>query len=147
MVAVAAAVFLCLSLGFHAGKEASIKYRDVAASSLSGCTQREGPGDVNQNCIRIDYTGNFVEQINGYIQSGKAPFFPQGVCDIDVVMWGQPMDGPPFRVTHHASGCSEISRGAFYKIAKPLVPGSQVCSRTLWQNSWSTPACVTVQHP
>jgi hypothetical protein len=124
-----------------------MKYRDVAASSVGGCTQREGPGDLNQNCIRIDFTGNFVEQIYGYIQSGKYPLLPQGVCDISVEMWGQPMDGPPFRVTHQAPGCSEISRGAIYKIAKRLVPGSQVCSRTLWQNSWSNPACVGVQHP
>jgi len=133
--------------GIISEREVVTEYRTVAASSDGGCTLRDGPGDLNQNCIRVDYTKNFVEQIYGYIQSGKAPALPTTVCDISVEMWGTPVNGPPFRVTHQASGCSEVSRGATYRIGKALVPGSQVCSRTLWQNSWSSPACVEVRHP
>jgi hypothetical protein len=55
----------------------SVEYRTVAASVDGGCTLRDGPGDLNQNCIRVDFTGNFVEQVEGYIQSGKAPLLPQ----------------------------------------------------------------------
>jgi hypothetical protein len=128
-------------------KGSSVEYRTVAASVDGGCTLRDVPGDLNQNCIRVDFTGNFVEQIYGYIQSGKAPMLPQTVCDITVEMWGQPMSGPPFRVSHQGAGCSEISRGVYYKVQKALVPGSSVCSRSLWQNSWSSPACIEVRHP
>lgn len=115
----------------------------VAEYAKGGCTMRDGPGDFAQNCITIYYTGARVNKIEGGIQAAKAPAFPATVCNATFEMWGQLASGRTYRVSHPASECSAFHLGVTASdVNEVFQSGTTICSRSLWENKWSNPACV-----
>lgn len=121
----------------------SSRTRLVAEYSHSGCTMRDGPGDFAQNCFSVTYSGPAVHKLWSYIQAAKFPGFPATVCSATFEVSGQLANGTPYRSSKVVSGCGAISSGVTLEgLNLVFKPGTTICSRSLWQGSWSSPACV-----
>ncbi len=117
---------------------------DVQPHTASGCTTRNGPGDFNQNCIDVIGQGIFVDSIRGFMAS-STDSAPVQFCNVTVNVFGTLTGGVPYNET----GTAECGTGAawvdFYPRAE-FVPNSMVCSRTLFADEWSNPACIEVYY-
>jgi hypothetical protein len=116
--------------------------RLAAEYAHGGCTMRDGPGDFAQNCFTIFYTGPVVNKLWSYIQSAKFPAFPATVCNATFEISGQLANGGPYNFSKAVQGCSAITNGVVLEnLNLTFKPGSLICGRSLWQGSWSNPAC------
>lgn len=137
----AGVVAITLALSVHPVGEPTVER--AAQYSNGGCTMRDGPGDFAQNCFTVTYSGPTVLKLWSYIQAVKYPAFPATVCEATFEVWGTLSSGAPYRYSKVARGCSAISNGlGFEGLNLVFKPGSTICSRSMWQNSWSNPACV-----
>ncbi len=117
--------------------------QEVAEYANGGCTMRDGPGDFAQNCFSVYYSGPRVHRLWGYIQAVKYPILPSTVCDATFEIWGQLENGIPYRYSQLVHGCSALTSGVSVEgLDLVFKPGSTICGRSLWQNSWSNPACL-----
>lgn len=139
--ALACVAATALALSMHPVADRVVE--PVAQYSHGGCTMRDGPGDFAQNCFTVTYSGPTVLKLWSFIQAVKYPAFPATVCEATFEVWGTLASGAPYRYSKVARGCSAISNGlGFEGLDLVFKPGSTICSRSLWQNSWSNPSCV-----
>lgn len=140
VVTLACVVSATLTATAPAAEERQVQ--NLAQYAYGGCTMRDGPGDFAQNCFSVYYSGATVQRLWSYIQAVKFPVFPATVCEATFEVWGTLASGAPYRNSQVVHGCSAISSGSSLEGLNLIFqPGSKICSRSLWQNSWSNPAC------
>ncbi|WP_145814620.1 hypothetical protein [Kribbella amoyensis] len=112
----------------------------------AGCTAAHGPGNWNNHCVRVNGAGLNVESIEGWIDSKGVPGYPVTVCNVKIEVWGTELGGYPYSNSFQHNTCALGHLGAKFTVNKQFQPGSQVCSKAIWEGKQPQPACVQIRY-
>ncbi|MGH8999741.1 MAG: hypothetical protein ACRDY7_10165 [Acidimicrobiia bacterium] len=118
-----------------------VAFTSPAGADASGCTGRNGPGQVNTSCVDLIGSGLYVERVKAHMGTGPDYHY---LCLDNAAVWGTLENGQKYDVQVRPQ-CGHNAAWAYVHPRQNFKAYTDVCAATQWEGHWSRPACVTIK--